>query len=100
MFPIAGHPIIEHCFRAVAAVPDIKEVFIVGYYEESVFQPFINTVSTTWPQLSVKYLREYQALGTAGGLYSSWKVWLESVRPGKPLAFLDSKIKVGNALLG
>ncbi|KWX00547.1 restriction endonuclease [Carbonactinospora thermoautotrophica] len=27
-------------------------------------------------------------------------LWLESVRPGKPLAFLDSKIKVGNALLG
>ncbi|KAF2193387.1 nucleotide-diphospho-sugar transferase [Zopfia rhizophila CBS 207.26] len=69
LFPVAGHPIIEHCFRAISKVPEIKEVFIVGYYEESVFQPFINTVSTVFPQLSVKYLREYQALGTAGGLY-------------------------------
>ena len=59
LFPVAGHPIIEHCFRAITNVPEIKEVFIVGYYEESVSQPFINAVSTSWPHLSVKYLREY-----------------------------------------
>jgi mannose-1-phosphate guanylyltransferase len=82
LFPVAGHAIIEHCFRAVADVPDIKEVFIVGYYEESVFAPFINTVSTSWPQLSVKYLREYQALGTAGGLYHFRDVILKG-RPDK-----------------
>lgn len=69
LFPVAGHPIIEHCFRAIANVPEIKEVFIVGYYEESVFQPFINAISNDFPQLRVHYLREYQALGTAGGLY-------------------------------
>ncbi|KAA8626135.1 GCD1 Nucleoside-diphosphate-sugar pyrophosphorylase [Pyrenophora tritici-repentis] len=80
LFPIAGHPIIEHCFRAITNVPEIKEVFIVGYYEESVFQPFINAVSTSWPHLSVKYLREYQALGTAGGLYHFRDVILK----GKP----------------
>ncbi|KAF2003735.1 nucleotide-diphospho-sugar transferase [Amniculicola lignicola CBS 123094] len=83
LFPVAGHPIIEHCFRAVAKVPDVKEVFIVGYYEESVFQPFINTVSNVFPQLSVKYLREYQALGTAGGLYHFRDVILK----GKPDRF-------------
>lgn len=27
-------------------------------------------------------------------------LWLESVEPGKPLAFLDANIRVGNALLG
>ncbi|GAA3120015.1 N-6 DNA methylase [Planomonospora alba] len=27
-------------------------------------------------------------------------LWLESVEPGKPLAFLDTNIRVGNALLG
>ncbi|MEE4541386.1 DNA methyltransferase [Streptomyces sp. V4-01] len=27
-------------------------------------------------------------------------LWLESLRPGEPLAFLDDRIKVGNALLG
>jgi mannose-1-phosphate guanylyltransferase len=83
LFPVAGHPIIEHCFRAVASVPEIKEVFIVGYYEESVFQPFINAISTSFPQLTVKYLREYQALGTAGGLYHFRDVILK----GKPDRF-------------
>jgi hypothetical protein len=27
-------------------------------------------------------------------------LWLESLRPGEPLAFLDDRVKVGNALLG
>jgi mannose-1-phosphate guanylyltransferase len=80
LFPVAGHPIIEHCFKAIAKVPEIKEVFIVGYYEESVFQPFINSISNSLPQLSVKYLREYQALGTAGGIYHFRDVILK----GKP----------------
>lgn len=80
LFPVAGHPIIEHCFRAITSVAEIKEVFIVGYYEESVFQPFINAVSNNFPHLSVKYLREYQALGTAGGLYHFRDVILK----GKP----------------
>ncbi|KAF2642817.1 nucleotide-diphospho-sugar transferase [Massarina eburnea CBS 473.64] len=83
LFPVAGHPIIEHCFRAIAGVPEIKEVFIIGYYEESVFQPFIDYISTAFPQLSVKYLREYQALGTAGGLYHFRDVILK----GKPERF-------------
>ncbi|KAF2749834.1 nucleotide-diphospho-sugar transferase [Sporormia fimetaria CBS 119925] len=83
LFPVAGHPIIEHCFQAIAKVPEIKEVFIVGYYDESVFQPFIHSISEKCPQLSVKYLREYQALGTAGGLYHFRDVILK----GKPERF-------------
>jgi mannose-1-phosphate guanylyltransferase len=54
---------------AVVKVPEIKEVFIVGYYEESVFRDFIKDASKNFPHLSIKYLREYEALGTAGGLY-------------------------------
>ncbi|KAE9969801.1 hypothetical protein BLS_005206 [Venturia inaequalis] len=69
LFEVAGHPIIEHCFRAVAKVEEIKEVFIVGYYDESVFRDFIRDISKSFPHISVKYLREYEALGTAGGLY-------------------------------
>ena len=69
LFEVAGHPIISHCFAAVTKVPEIKEVFIVGYYDESVFRDFINDCKKSHPQISVKYLREYKALGTAGGLY-------------------------------
>lgn len=69
LFEIAGHPIIAHCFSAIAKVPSIKEVFIVGYYEESVFRDFIKDAATDYPHISIRYLREYTALGTAGGLY-------------------------------
>ncbi|KAF1981575.1 nucleotide-diphospho-sugar transferase [Aulographum hederae CBS 113979] len=69
LFDVAGHPIIEHCFRALAKVPEIKEVFIVGYYEEHVFRDWIKDASKAFPNISIKYLREYEALGTAGGLY-------------------------------
>lgn len=69
LFEIAGHPIIEHCFNAITKIPSIKEVFIVGYYEESVFRDFIKDTMKQHSGLQVRYLREYTALGTAGGLY-------------------------------
>ncbi|KAF2092002.1 nucleotide-diphospho-sugar transferase [Saccharata proteae CBS 121410] len=69
LFDVAGHPIIEHCFQAITKVPEIKEVFIIGYYDESVFRDFIKDTGKTHPHIRLSYLREYQALGTAGGLY-------------------------------
>lgn len=69
LFDIAGHPIIWHCLRAVSKVPGIREVILVGYYEEGVFRDFIRDSSKEFPQIRLQYLREYQALGTAGGLY-------------------------------
>lgn len=42
---------------------------MIGYYEESIFAPYIRQWSTEFPQFAIKYLREYTALGTAGGLY-------------------------------
>jgi len=60
-------------------VPSVKEVLLIGFYEESVFREFLKSASEQFPHWSIKYyppldvltryLREYQALGTAGGLY-------------------------------
>ncbi|KAK5729982.1 hypothetical protein LTR17_011499 [Elasticomyces elasticus] len=83
LFEVAGHPIIEHCFAAVTRVPEIREVFIVGYYDESVFRDFIKDCSRSHPQISIRYLREYQALGTAGGLYH----FRDAILKGKPDRF-------------
>lgn len=66
---MAGHPIIWHCLRAVAKVPGIREVCLVGYYDETVFREFIKDSAKEFPKIKIIYLREYQALGTAGGLY-------------------------------
>ncbi|KAK5020027.1 hypothetical protein LTR60_000906 [Cryomyces antarcticus] len=83
LFDVAGHPIIEHCFNAVTKVPEINEVFIVGYYDESVFRDFIKDASKRFPHISIKYLREYQALGTAGGLYH----FRDAILKGRPDRF-------------
>ncbi|KAI4243003.1 MAG: hypothetical protein L6R40_003694 [Gallowayella cf. fulva] len=69
LFDVAGHPILWHCLRAVVQVPNIKEVILIGYYDESVFRDFIKDSARELPQIRMQYLREYQALGTAGGLY-------------------------------
>lgn len=83
LFEIAGHPIISHCFAAVTKVPEIREVFIVGYYDESVFRDFIKDCQRTHPQITIRYLREYQALGTAGGLYH----FRDAILKGRPDRF-------------
>lgn len=53
----------------MAKVPGIREVCLVGYYDETVFREFIKDSAKEFPKIKVIYLREYQALGTAGGLY-------------------------------
>lgn len=80
LFDVAGHPIIYHCLTAISKVPSVHEVYLIGYYDESVFRDFLKDASTAFPQLSIKYLREYQALGTAGGLYH----FRDAILKGKP----------------
>ncbi|RMZ80931.1 hypothetical protein DV737_g2727, partial [Chaetothyriales sp. CBS 132003] len=83
LFEVAGHPIIWHCLQAVAKVKVIKEVILIGYYDESVFREFIKDSAKEFPQLKVTYLREYKALGTAGGLYH----FRDAILKGKPEQF-------------
>ncbi|CEP09605.1 hypothetical protein [Parasitella parasitica] len=62
LFPVAGRPIISHHLDALSKVKGLKEVLIIGLFEDKVFAPFIDNAS-------LDYLHEYQALGTAGGIY-------------------------------
>ncbi|EMR64903.1 hypothetical protein MGN70_001568 [Eutypa lata] len=80
LFDVAGHPIIWHCLTAIAKVPSIQEVCMIGYYDEGVFKDFIKEAATEFPNLPIKYLREYQALGTAGGLYH----FRDAILKGRP----------------
>lgn len=68
---------------AIAKVDAIREVILVGYYDESVFRDFIKDSAKEFPRISIKYLREYQALGTAGGLYH----FRDAILKGKPERF-------------
>ncbi|PKS11332.1 hypothetical protein jhhlp_003094 [Lomentospora prolificans] len=82
LFEVAGHPIIWHCVSALSKLTTkhLQEVYIIGYYEEQIFQNFIKDASLEFPGLSIKYLREYEALGTAGGLYH----FRDAILKGRP----------------
>ena len=55
----------------------------MGYYEEAVFRDFIKDSAKDFPHITVRYLREYQALGTAGGLYH----FRDQILKGRPDRF-------------
>ncbi|KAI9293724.1 nucleotide-diphospho-sugar transferase [Neoconidiobolus thromboides FSU 785] len=69
LFPIGGEPVIYHHLVQLSKVKELNEVYLIGFFEDSVFAPFLNKVKADFPNLNVKYLREYQAMGTAGGIY-------------------------------
>ena len=69
LFPIAGKPIIWHHLKALSQLESVKDVLLIGFYEEHVFRSFIRQAEMEFPMFAIKYLREYQSLGTAGGLY-------------------------------
>lgn len=73
LFPIAGYPMIYHHIKALAALEDqgLKEILIIGFFaeESSGFSAFVNRTSKQFPQVQIKYLREFESLGTGGGLY-------------------------------
>jgi mannose-1-phosphate guanylyltransferase len=80
LFPIAGFPSIYHHISALANIEGMKEIIIIGFFEATLFQPFINEAASTFPSIPVRYLREYQSLGTAGGLY----MFREQILKGDP----------------
>jgi mannose-1-phosphate guanylyltransferase len=82
LFEVAGHPIIWHCLTAVDRIPgrQVNEVYLIGYYDESVFRDFVKDAAKEFPNLTIKYLREYEALGTAGGLYH----FRDAILKGRP----------------
>jgi mannose-1-phosphate guanylyltransferase len=69
LFPIAGHATIHHHVQALAKVPGIIEILLIGFYDAHVFDRFLIETQIEFPQTNVRYLREYQSMGTAGGLF-------------------------------
>lgn len=68
LFPAGGKPLLEHAVEAVVA-QGVSEILLIGFYENSIFDYFIGEINRTHPDTTIKYLREYKAMGTAGGLY-------------------------------
>lgn len=69
LFPVGGKEILAHSVDAVAALKDVQEVILIGFYEDYIFRDFIARKNKQFSHLKIQYLREYKAMGTAGGLY-------------------------------
>jgi len=54
LFPVAGHPIIFHHLFALRKLPSVKEVLLIGFYEESVFRDFLKSASEQFPNWTIK----------------------------------------------
>ncbi|KAJ2489511.1 hypothetical protein IWW37_003920 [Coemansia sp. RSA 2050] len=69
LFPVGGKPIIWHQIKALSMVKDLKEIILIGFFEDFIFRPFLNRCQEEFPEIAFKYLREYSQLGTAGGFF-------------------------------
>lgn len=69
LFPVAGKPFLSHAVDAVVKTKAIKEILLIGFHDTSVFKHFIEEAQAEHSGVSIKYLREYYPMGTAGGLY-------------------------------
>ncbi|ORX61708.1 nucleotide-diphospho-sugar transferase [Hesseltinella vesiculosa] len=83
LFPVAGEAVIYHHLSALSQLPDLKEVLLIGFFEDNVFAPFLQRAATQFPNLNIQYLREYQSLGTAGGIYH----FRDKILEGEPQQF-------------
>lgn len=82
LFPVAGHPMVQHHIEACSKIPDIKEILLLGFYPASQMSQFVQDMTSTY-NMHIRYLQEYTSLGTAGGIYH----FRDQIRAGNPEAF-------------
>lgn len=68
LFPIAGQPMINHPISACKRIPNLVQVFLIGFYEEREFALYVSSISNEL-KVPVRYLKEDKPHGSAGGLY-------------------------------
>ncbi|XP_074027285.1 GDP-mannose pyrophosphorylase A [Leptinotarsa decemlineata] len=82
LFPVAGLPLIQHHIKSCVSTQCVKEILLIGFYPVVQIQPFVNDMQHQY-NIMIKYLQEFTALGTAGGLFH----FRDQIRFGNPDAF-------------
>ncbi|KAB0804796.1 hypothetical protein PPYR_01766 [Photinus pyralis] len=82
LFPVAGLPVIQHHIEACITIDELKEILLIGYYPAAQIQQFVGDMQQQY-NINIRYLQEFTALGTAGGLYH----FRDQIRCGNPDAF-------------
>ncbi|KAE8299489.1 Mannose-1-phosphate guanyltransferase alpha-A [Larimichthys crocea] len=83
LFPVAGVPMLQHHIEACAKVPNMKEILLIGFYQPNEeLTRFLCNAQQEF-KISIRYLQEYSALGTGGGIYH----FRDQIVSGSPEAF-------------
>ncbi|KAL8230642.1 hypothetical protein R6Q57_000420 [Mikania cordata] len=69
LFPLAGQPMVHHPISACKRIPNLVQIYLVGFYEEREFALYVSSISNEL-KIPVKYLKEDKPHGSAGGLYN------------------------------
>ncbi|RXH96273.1 hypothetical protein DVH24_008777 [Malus domestica] len=69
LFPLAGQPMVHHPISACKRIPNLTQIFLIGFYEEREFALYVSSISNEL-KVPVRYLREDKPHGSAGGLYN------------------------------
>lgn len=84
LFPIGGYPVVYHHIEACKKILDLKEIILIGFYQSSEsLSRFIQNAQQEF-NIPIRYLQEFQPLGTAGGIYH----FRDQIAMGDPEAFL------------
>ncbi|XP_073023587.1 uncharacterized protein [Primulina eburnea] len=69
LFPLAGQPMVNHPISACKRIPNLAQVYLIGFYEEREFAMFVSSTSNEL-RVPIRYLKEDKPHGSAGGLYN------------------------------
>uniref|UniRef100_A0A1D1ZAG0 Mannose-1-phosphate guanyltransferase alpha n=1 Tax=Anthurium amnicola TaxID=1678845 RepID=A0A1D1ZAG0_9ARAE len=69
LFPLAGWPMVHHPISACKRIPNLAQIYLIGFYEEREFALYVSSISNEL-RIPVRYLREDRPHGSAGGLYN------------------------------
>ncbi|XP_043704372.1 mannose-1-phosphate guanyltransferase alpha [Telopea speciosissima] len=69
LFPLAGQPMVHHPISACKKIPNLAQIYLIGFYEEREFALYVSSISNEL-KVPVRYLKEDKPHGSAGGLYN------------------------------
>ncbi|PIA40363.1 hypothetical protein AQUCO_02500214v1 [Aquilegia coerulea] len=69
LFPLAGQPMVHHPITACKKIPNLVQVYLIGFYEEREFALYVSAISNEL-KVPIRYLKEDKPHGSAGALYS------------------------------
>ncbi|KAL5582462.1 hypothetical protein UlMin_014904 [Ulmus minor] len=68
LFPLAGQAMVHHPISACKRIPNLAQIFLIGFYEEREFALYVSSISNEL-KVPIRYLKEDKPHGSAGALY-------------------------------